>query len=287
MDNLINKLKSTVDKLPQPVEATLKVLGIFILALIVVKLGSFIIRKLFKKQRLSKYGINDKKLNTMASLIVSIFRYTVYLIAIVTILSDVLGLKSVLAAAGVGGIAVGFGAQSLIKDIISGFFIVMEDQYVVGDLITIDNMTGNVEDLELRVTKLRNFNGDLYIIPNGEIKKVTNHTRGDKAVIVDIPVSYGSDMSKAFDIANSICEKVGGEFDTITEQPKVMGITDLGKDSLNLRITAKTIPNEHWEVERKIRRMIKEEFDKENIEFYDKNKIIYEQKPENGGKTNA
>lgn len=286
-DKVIQSFKKAVAALPDPLVDTLKGIGIIILAIIIVKVGSFIIRKIFEKQKLTRYGIDDKKVNTMSTLLVSMFRYAVYLMAVVTILSDVLGLKSVLAAAGVGGIAIGFGAQSLIKDIISGFFIVMEDQYVVGDLITIENMTGTVEHLELRVTKLRNFNGDLYIIPNGEIKKVTNHTRGDKAVIVDIPVAYGTDMGKAFDLANSVCKKVNEEFTTITEELKVIGITDLGKESVNLRIMAKTIPNEQWEVERRVRRLIKEEFDRENIEFYDRNRIINEQKSAGGGKLNG
>lgn len=287
MKELLEELKKIVDELPDPLVATLKVIGIIAITVLVARLGSFIIRKIFEKQKFIKYGISNKKLNTMSTLLVSIFRYAVYILAVVTILSDVLGLKSVLAAAGVGGVAIGFGAQSLIKDIISGFFIVMEDQYVVGDAITIDSMSGTVEELELRVTKIRNFNGDLYIIPNGEIKRVTNHTRGDKAVIVDIPLAYGADMNKAFDIAAAVCAKVGGEFKTITEQPKVVGITELGKESMNLRITAKTLPNEQWEVERRIRWLIKEEFDKANVSFPDKSRMLYENLQWNGGKANG
>jgi moderate conductance mechanosensitive channel len=240
---------------------------------LIVKIGSFIIKKAFHKQRSFKYAIESKKIDTIATLSVSIYRYTVYIIAIVIILTDIFKLTSVLAAAGIGGIAIGLGAQSLIKDIISGFFIVSEDQYVVGDLITIEDMTGTVEDLELRLTRLRNFNGDLYIIPNGEIKKVTNHTRGNKAVIVDIPVSYSTDTGKAIEIVKNICNTVKEEFDTITEEPKVLGITERGKDMLNIRVIGKTLPNEQWVVERRIRILIKEEFDKANILFYDKNKL--------------
>ncbi len=273
INDIINELKSMAESLPTPLMMIIKSAIIIIIAILVVKFGSFIIRKFFEKQKLTKYGVNSKKVNTLSTLLASIFKYAVYLMAVITILSDVLGLKSVLAAAGVGGIAIGFGAQSLIKDIISGFFIVIEDQYVVGDLITIDSMTGTVEQLELRVTRLRNSNGDLHIIPNGEVKRVTNHTRGDKAVIVDIPVAYSSDLGKAFEAATSACEIAAGEFDTITETPKVVGITDLGKDCLNLRIVAKTLPNEQWGVERRIRRLVKIEFDKEGIEFYDRNKL--------------
>jgi moderate conductance mechanosensitive channel len=262
------------DSLPEPLTATIKIIGIIILSILIAKVGSYIIKKTFQKQKSFKFGIGSKKIDTMSTLTVSVFKYSVYIMAIVIILTNVFQLTSILAAAGIGGLAIGLGAQSLIKDIISGFFIVMEDQFVVGDLITIDNMTGTVEDLELRVTRLRNFNGDLYIVPNGEIKRVTNHTRGNKAVLVDIPVSYSTDIGKAIEIVKSICTTVMEEFDTITEEPKVLGITELGKDMINIRVMGKTLPNEQWIVERRIRLLIKEEFDKANVMFYDKNRFI-------------
>lgn len=274
LTNILDRIEELMGGFFNPVMVILKVIGIIILSAIVVRVGSFIIRKIFEKQKSLRIDVDKKKISTMSTLIMSVFRYGVYIMAGVIILTDVFKLTSVLAAAGIGGIAVGLGAQSLIKDIISGFFIVMEDQFAVGDLVTIDGMNGTVEQMELRVTKLRNFNGDLYIIPNGEINKVINHTRGNKAVLVDIPIAYSADIGKAFGIAESVCTRVSGEFNTIVEQPRVLGITELGKDSMNLRIFAKTLPNEHWEVERRIRKLIKEEFSKENIQFYDRNKIL-------------
>lgn len=274
LTNILDRMEELMGGFFNPVMVILKVVGIIILSAIVVRVGSFIIRKIFEKQKSLRIDVDKKKISTMSTLIMSVFRYGVYIMAGVIILTDVFKLTSVLAAAGIGGIAVGLGAQSLIKDIISGFFIVMEDQFAVGDLVTIDGMNGTVEQMELRVTKLRNFNGDLYIIPNGEINKVINHTRGNKAVLVDIPIAYSADIGKAFGIAESVCTRVSGEFNTIVEQPRVLGITELGKDSMNLRIFAKTLPNEHWEVERRIRKLIKEEFSKENIQFYDRNKIL-------------
>ncbi len=238
---------------------------IIVVALIVVKLGKFLIRKFFEKRKKIKYIANNRKLDTMASLVTSIFKYTVYIIAVVTICSEVFNLKSILAAAGIGGVAIGFGAQSLIKDIISGFFIVFENQYSVGDLITVDSMTGVVEEMELRITKLRNANGDLHMIPNGEIKKVTNHTRGSKVAFVDIPLPYNADMDKAIKIADKVCSSVCEEFDTIIEKPSVLGITELNKDGLNLRITAKTKPNEQGPVERRIRFLVTTEFRENDV----------------------
>ena len=255
-----------------PAMVILKIACILLFSFLFIKIGSYVIRKVFRKR---DSGVPDeKKRSTMLTLLLSILRYSVYIVAGVIILTDVFELTSVLAAAGIGGIAVGFGAQSLIKDIISGFFIVMEDQYAVGDLVTIEGLNGTVEHLELRVTKLRNFNGDLYIIPNGEIKKVINHTRGDKAVLVDVPIAYSSDMERAAEAAENVCNKVTAEFDTIVEAPRVLGITELGKESMNLRIFAKTVPNAQWDVERRIRKLIKEEFDGKGIKFFDRNRII-------------
>ncbi len=238
---------------------------IIAIAFIVVKIGKFLIKKFFEKRKKIKYIANNKKLDTMSSLIISIFKYTVYIIAVVTICSEVFQLKSILAAAGIGGVAIGFGAQSLIKDIISGFFIVFENQYSVGDLITVDSMTGVVEEMELRLTKLRNANGDLHMIPNGEIKKMTNHTRGSKLAIIDIHLPYNTDVEKAIEIANNICLRVREEFDTIIEKPSVLGITEMNKDGINLRITAKTKPNEQGPIERRIRYLLSTEYRENNV----------------------
>ncbi|MDP4182862.1 MAG: mechanosensitive ion channel family protein [Bacillota bacterium] len=268
MDQIFNTIKSAFGQMNLPLMYTLKSIGIILLAVLVVKIGSFVIRKTFDKQKSFKYSKNIKRLDTLSTLIRSIFKYAVYTIACISILADVLDIKSVLAAAGIGGVALGFGAQSLIKDIISGFFIVFEDQFEVGDIITIDNLNGSVEQIELRVTRIRNPNGDLYIVPNGEIKKIINHTRGNKAAIVDIPVGYDADLEKVIEIVSKVCEKVSGEFDVIVENPKILGITEFNKDNMNLRVIAKTLPNEQYEVERRIRKLIKDESFNAKVEFY-------------------
>ncbi len=260
-----------------PVLKTFEIVLTFIIAIVIVKIGKLLIRKLFEKQKDFKFKLDEKRLDTMMTLTISIFKYVIYIGAIIISLSDILDLKAVLAAAGVGGIAIGLGAQSLIKDTISGFFILLEDQFAVGDLITIDTMTGTVERMELRVTRLKNYTGDVYIIPNGEIKKVTNHTRDNKMVIVNIPVAYSSNMAKVNEIAQRVCDEVKEEFSVFTEEPTVLGITELGNNNMNLRITARTFPNEQWAVERRIRMKIKEAFEANRVEFFDKTAFL---KPE-------
>ncbi|EPR09535.1 mechanosensitive ion channel family protein [Ruminiclostridium papyrosolvens] len=257
-----------------PAMIVLKTVVVLIVSFVLVKIGRVIIKKLFDKQKELKFKINDKRIDTISTLTISIFKYTVYIGALLTILSGILDLKAILAAAGVGGVALGFGAQSLVKDTISGFFILLEDQYAVGDTVTIEGLTGTVEHMELRVTRLKNFTGDLYIIPNGEIRKVINHTRDNKLVIVDIPIAYSTNMAKVTEIARKICDEVKEEFDKFTEDPTVLGITSLGEQSMNLRITARTLPNEQWEIERHIRLKIKEEFEKNGLEFFDRTRLI-------------
>lgn len=286
MYEINNKLMMALGDFYGPVITIIKIILILIFSIVIVNFGRSLIRKFFEKQKTFKYRINDKRMDTLSTLAVSIFRYSVYIMAgisILALITEQFQLQSIMTAAGIGGIALGFGSQSLIKDVISGFFMVMEDQFSVGDLITIESMNGTVEEMELRVTKLRSFNGDLYIIPNGEIKKVTNHTRGNKAVIVDIPIAYSADLNKAIELANLVCEVVTREFESIVEAPKVLGITELGKDNMNMRILAKALPNQHWEVERRIRKLIKDEFDKENVEFFERNKIILENGAPKGG----
>ncbi|AEY68056.1 mechanosensitive ion channel family protein [Clostridium sp. BNL1100] len=257
-----------------PAMILLKTVIVLIVAFALVKIGRVVIKKLFDKQKKLKFKIDDKRIDTISTLTISIFKYTVYIGALLTILSGILDLKAILAAAGVGGVALGFGAQSLVKDTISGFFILLEDQYAVGDTVTIEGLTGTVEHMELRVTRLKNYTGDLYIIPNGEIRKVINHTRDNKLVIVDIPIAYSSNMAKVTEIAKKVCDEVKKEFDKFTEDPSILGITSLGEQSMNLRITARTLPNEQWEIERHIRLKIKEEFEKNGLEFFDRTRLI-------------
>jgi len=276
VSEMFSFIRTKLDFLYDPLMGILEIFFILILSAICINFGRFIINKVFDKQMEFKYKLDEKRLATVRSMTKSVYRYAIYIlagVAILTKLTGVFNLGSVMTAAGIGGLAIGFGAQSLIKDVISGFFIIMENQFAVGDLITIDNFSGTVEGMELRVTKLRNFNGDLYIIPNGDIKKITNHVRGDKAVLVDIPVAYSSDLDAALNILEKVCNDVSGKFDTLIDMPTVLGITEMGKESMIVRIVAKAVANEQWAIERYIRKLTKEQFDKAGIKFVDKFKI--------------
>jgi small conductance mechanosensitive channel len=265
--HISQQMKNLFGDFYSPLLVVLRVIGILLLSYITLKVCNFAISKFFERKKIFQRIINEKKINTMATLIKSVMRYAIYIITGIIILTDVFKFTTILAAAGIGGVAVGLGAQSLIKDVISGFFIVMEDQFAIGDSITIDNFNGIVEEMELRVTKLRGSNGDLHIIPNGDVRKVTNQSRGVRTLTVDIPVSYKNEISVVVEAARKACAKVSPGSCKLVERPNVLGITDLGKDMVNLRITAKTNLDAQGEVEREIRLLVKEEFSKNGLEF--------------------
>lgn len=244
-----------------------KVLFIIIFWRIIISVINKFIHNFFKLS--PKLKMDEKKLNTLTGLTKSLVKYTIYIIMFISVL-NVLNIptQSILAAAGLGGLAIGFGAQSLVKDVISGFFILFEDQYSVGDYVSIDAATGTVEDMGLRITKVRAFNGDLHIIPNGDIKTVVNHSRGNSLAIIDISITYEADIDKVVEVLQNI----GNEYyknnrDTVVEQPEVLGITKFGDSDVSLRMIARTVPLKHWSVEREIRKDIKEAFEEGGIEI--------------------
>lgn len=262
----IGFFEKTASLLPEVLWRIFLIIVILAVSFVIIKIGTFIITKIIEKQKRFKFYGNGKKLDTINTIMASMLRYGVYFIAGVTILTNVLkvfNIGTVLAAAGIGGVALGFGAQSLVKDIISGFFILAENQFSVGDIVSIGGLTGTVEEMELRVTRIRNFDGELYIIPNGEIKIVVNHTKGNRLAIVDIKVPYDIKVNDALEISAKVCKLVEQESKVLVEPPQVLGVTELGETNYVVRITAQAIGTEHWSVEREIRRMVLGHFEEE------------------------
>jgi small conductance mechanosensitive channel len=224
-----------------------------------------------------KLKMDENKSTTLAGILKSVVKYTVYTVIMISVL-NVLNIPTapLLATAGLGGLAIGFGAQSLVKDVFSGFFILFEDQYIVGDYITIGSMTGTVEDIGLRITKIRAFNGDLYIIPNGEVKTVTNHSRGNSLATVDIGIAYEVDADRAITVLNEVVsEYFKNNSESIANSPKVLGITKFNESEVVIRVIAETKPLKHWEVERDLRKYILEAFKNNKIEIpYPKRVIV-------------
>lgn len=257
---------SDTDKLMGYGSAALKVLLIIAGVKLVVHFGNVIIDKFFQSQKQSRFGFNDRKADTLSELLKSVLRYVLYIVAILSALETVgFRTSSLLVGAGLGGIAIGFGAQSLVKDVISGFFILFEDQFSVGEYVSIDGMSGIVEAVGLRITKIKAFSGDLHIIPNGQIERVTNHSRDSVRALVDVEIGYDVNIDKALESLNRISEKIKSENTDIVEGPIVLGVSQLGESGVTIRIIAKTNPMKHWGVEMELRKRIKDTFEKENI----------------------
>ncbi|NLZ52949.1 MAG: mechanosensitive ion channel family protein, partial [Thermoanaerobacteraceae bacterium] len=173
---------------------------------------------------------------------------------------------SLLTAAGVGGLALGFGAQNLVKDVISGFFIIFEDQYNVGDYVEVAGVSGVVDEIGLRTTKVRDFGGQFHIIPNGEITLVTNYSRGVMRALVNINIAYEEDFDKVLKALEEVCHQVKKIRKDIVEGPSILGISNLGPTEVVVSILARTEPMQQWSVEREIRKAVLEKFAKEGIE---------------------
>jgi moderate conductance mechanosensitive channel len=175
-----------------------------------------------------------------------------------------------LAGLGILGLAVSFGAQSLVKDLISGFFILAEDQFGVGDVLRIGDLSGDVENLTLRVTTLRDLDGRVHIIPNGQIDKVTVMSKDWSRALLDVEVAYNADLNKALhvfeDEAAKLYKEVGWSW-RMLEPPELLGVQAFMASGINLRLLFKTLPKEQWAVAREFRKRIKERFELEGIEI--------------------
>lgn len=235
-------------------------------ALLINRILSFIIKRLFARNR---HGKDPRKVETLRTLAQSAAHYVIWFLCAATIL-DILGLgatlTSLLATAGIGGVAIGLGAQSLLKDIITGFFMLFDDQFSVGDMVTIDGTTGTVESVALRTTSLRVFTGELVMIPNGQITKISNLSRGNSLAVVDCLIAYESDTQRALDTMERVARLFDGD-EALVEPAKVLGVIQLGERQVQLRMVARTHPLGHWEVERRMRAALLEEMRRDGIDM--------------------
>ncbi|GAV22064.1 mechanosensitive ion channel family protein [Carboxydothermus pertinax] len=252
-------------------DKSLILLIILVSSVVLLKLGhSFINRFIVPYGK--KLSLKENRVETLRTILKSLWSYFIYITAFLTIIAQVFEntgfAKTLLTGAGILGLAVSFGAQSLVKDVISGFFILMEDQFAVGDYVTIGQTSGIVEELGLRVTKLRDFTGELHIIPNGSITMVTNKTRGPQRALVDVGVAYEEDVEKVNRVLERVCQQIKEKYgELIYEGPKVLGIVNFGPSEMVFRVIAKVKPMEQWNIEWELRKAIKEAFDAEGIEI--------------------
>src|SRR5690625_3876525 len=206
----------------------LKVVFIIIIASIVIKIAKKIIERVFSNNKKTAIRITKRREDTLRKLIENALVYVVYSIVILMILDTVgIPIATLLAGAGVIGLAIGFGAQSLVQDVISGFFIVFEDQFAVGDYVFISDVEGEVEEIGLRTTKIKDWTGERYVIPNGNISQVTNYSIHNGTPVVDVNIPYENDVYNAQEIIESIYKKVFNETDMFMTEPEIIGVQSL------------------------------------------------------------
>ncbi len=196
----------------------------------------------------------EQRTATIGSLMRSLTTFVIAVVAVLTVLG-LLGvpLAPILASAGVGGVALGFGAQSLVKDFLSGVAMMIEDQYGVGDLIDTGTVTGTVEDVGLRVTRLRDASGQVWYVRNGEILRVGNLSQGWSTALVNVPVAPDEDAARVIAVLEEVAAELDHDpeySDVLLEAPVVGGVSDVNPNSMTILITAKTVPNKHFAVQR-------------------------------------
>ena len=256
------------------IEVVIKIIAVFAIKSLIIKAT---------KRVIAKSVSSERKAKTLDAILISIITYAMYVILCLQII-PYFGVESqsILAITGIGTVALGFASQSLVKDFITGGFILMEDQFGVGDLVTIGGLTGNVENIGMRTTSIRSLNGDLHIFPNGEIKIVTNMSNEFKRAIVEVPVNYDADIDSVLEILRDEMSKINisdtgkvslekqerafvSSIQGLKQEPMVVGVVEFDRNYVLIRIMADCAVGESFAIERELRRLVKVRLEKEKI----------------------
>jgi small-conductance mechanosensitive channel len=211
----------------------------------------------------------EQRAATVGDVLASILRAAILSVAVLIVLDQVgVDLAPLLAGAGIAGIAIGFGAQSLVKDFLAGLFVLLEDQYGVGDQVTLADTTGTVEDVTLRITRLRAVDGTVWYVPNGEVRKVGNASMEWSRALVDVLVPYDADLAKAEQAIKAAAAELAADpdwQDDLIDEPEFWGVHATSPDGRTVRVAAKAVPRRQAAVARELRGRITEKFRTEGI----------------------
>ncbi|KZZ85440.1 mechanosensitive ion channel family protein [Bacillus sp. SJS] len=246
----------------------LKIIMIIIVAALIIRVGNITIQKVLSLRGKSPLRISERRENTLAKLLSNVLAYVVYFAALLMVLETMsLDVKALLAGAGIVGLAVGFGAQNLVRDIITGFFIIFEDQFSVGDVIRVGGFEGTVEEIGLRTTKIKSWTGELHILPNGSIVEVTNFSIHNSTAVVDINVAYESDIQHVEEVIRDLLRVLPAKYEDMAAVPELLGVHNFGPSEITLRVVCETAPMQHFYVSRMIRKEIKLVMDEHGIDI--------------------
>lgn len=252
-----------------------KILIIVVGAFLIVRVAEMVTIRLLTSIKKHKRRRDEeeflKRVDTLRYVIRYVFNISILLIAVAMILKEIgVDIRPILAAAGVLGIAVGFGAQSLVKDIISGFFILLENQIRVGDVVQVAGKGGVVEEVNLKMTILRDLSGNVHYIPNGEITVVTNMTKVYSRYVFNIGVAYREDVDQVIEVIQAVDENLRNDEDfgsDILEPIEILGLDEFADSALIIKARTKTKPIKQWRVAREFNRRLKKAFDEKGIEI--------------------
>ena len=210
-----------------------------------------------------------QRVEALATVMRSVVSFVIWTVATFMVLGQLgINLGPLIAGAGIIGVALGFGSQSLVRDFLSGIFILVEDQFGVGDIVDLGEATGTVEVVSLRTTRLRSVDGTVWHVPNGEIARVGNKSQHWSRALLDIQVGYGTDITHAREVIKRVADEVWGQQPgKVLEEPDLWGVEDLGAHGVAIRLVVKTQPSKQYEVSRVLRERIKCAFDAEGIEI--------------------
>lgn len=263
------------------VDRPLKILGIAVLAWVAVRLSKRLVARIVGGLDKPPPGLGSltpevslraaSRARTLSTVLSGVATATIYTIAFLTILGEFdISLGPLLAGAGIAGVALGFGAQSMVKDFLAGFFMIVEDQFGVGDVIDVGEATGTVEKVTLRATRLRSVDGTVWHVPNGVIQRVGNQSQQWARALLDVSVAYGTDLRHAQDVIKATADGLWRDdawSGMLLEEPELWGVEMLAADSVDIRLVLKTEPGMQWKVMRELRIRLKEALDAAGIEI--------------------
>lgn len=253
--------------------------GIIVLAQLVLAAGMAIVARLAAGAETDTEAVRQRR-QTMLPLISSLLRYVVYFVAGVMALQTLgVDVTAILAGAGIAGLAIGFGAQHLVQDVIAGFFTLFDAEYMVGDYVELAGQEGTVEAITLRETSVRRRDGALAIIPNGQIQEVINYSKRFVRAVVDVGVSYEGDLKRALDVLEQIGQTAGDDIPEITGPP-VVRVVAFNASDVGLRLSVPVRPGKHWDVACELRRRVKVTFDEQGVEIPFSRHVVILQTPE-------
>lgn len=262
--------RSHGDKLISAITSVLVILvGYWVVRFFVFRLISRLIQVLATRAGGSITDVRGARVRALQTVLKSAVGFILAFVAIVMILQAAgINIVPLITTASVAGLAIGFGAQKLVRDVISGFFILAEDQYGVGDYVTIGTAGGVVEDLGMRVTRLRDLSGRLYILSNGDITQVCNHSRGTLRLSQDVVLSASCDLTKAMSVLNEVGEALAKEMPSQIKEPfKCEGLAQISGATATIRITGGVLARHQDEVQMALNARIREEFEKNGIQL--------------------